>query len=60
MSFLGKQELDDRNLKVRTVEPIFKQNERVYRYLQEGYRDQYCLLVEMHSDHSDHDTQKKN
>ena len=39
--------MDDRNLKVRSVEPIFKQNERVYRYLQEGYRDQYCILVEL-------------
>ena len=39
--------MDDRNLKVRTVDPIFKQNERVYRYLQEGYRDHYSILVEL-------------
>ena len=43
----AQQELDDRNLKVHAVEPIFKQNESVYRYMQEGYRDQYCLLIEM-------------
>ena len=45
--FSAQQELDDRNLKVQTVEPIFKQNEQVFRYSQEGYRDQYCLLIEM-------------
>ena len=44
---LAQLELDDRNLKVHAVDPIFKQNESVYRYMQEGYRDQYCLLIEM-------------
>ena len=31
---------------MHVVTPVFKQNERTYRYHQEGYRNQYCLLVE--------------
>ena len=39
--------MDDRNLKVHSVEPIFRHNERVYRYPQEGYKDQCSIIIEM-------------
>ena len=45
--FSAQQTLEDRNLKVHSVEPIFRQNERVYRYPQEGYKDHYSLVIEM-------------